>query len=149
MQLRSLSALRSRPNVLRMLALGALAFSLSACGGSSSGTNTCYPGVASAIVSPLNGATAPGTTQVVIALEARSDLLGNSWDLILRDNFGTRFETGALALIDGSALNHPFNDTDYFYAANVSGLPTGRQWRVYLNNFNSTCSSQYLSTFSN
>jgi hypothetical protein len=151
MQLRPLNALSSRSNVLRMLAVGALAFSLSACsgGGGSSSTYTCYPGVASAIVSPRDDVYAPGTTQVVIALEARSDLLAGSWDLILRDNFGTRFETGALALIDGSALNHPFNDTDYFYAANVSGLPTGRQWRVYLNNFNSTCSAQYLSTFTN
>jgi hypothetical protein len=140
----------SARNAFRCAALGALAFTLSACGSStSSGTNTCYPGVASAIVSPRDGTSAPGTTQVVIALEARSDLLGTSWDLILRDNFGTRAESNALVLIDGSSLYHPFADTDYFYSANVSGLPSGRQWRVYLNNFNSSCSAQYLSTFTN
>jgi hypothetical protein len=142
--------LYSARNALRCAALGAFAFALSACsGGTSSGSNTCYPGVASAIVSPRDSTNAPGTTQVVIALEARSDLLGSSWDLVLRDNFGNRVESSTLGLIDGSALYHPFTDTDYFYAANVSSLPSGRQWRVYLNNFNSSCSAQYLSTFSN
>ncbi len=138
-------------DVLRCLAFGTGAFAISACGGGSTtpSVNACYPGVASAIVTPANGSYAPGTGQIVIALEARSDLLGNSWDLILRDNLGSRIETSALTLIDGSSLPHPFPDTDYFYSTTVSGLPSGRAWNIYLNQFTSTCTSQYISTFSN
>lgn len=145
--------MRLRPiDALRLIAFGALAAGVSACGGGGSSTpsgNMCYPGVASAIVSPANGSYAPGTGQIVIALQARSDLLGTSWDLILRDNLGSRIETAQLNLIDGSSLPHPFPDTDYFYSTTVSGLPGGRIWNVYLNQYTSTCTSQYLSQFSN
>ena len=138
-------------DTLRLAAFAALALGVSACGGSTS-SNTCYPGAASEIVRPAGGAYAPGTTQITIALQARSDLLGSSWNLLLRDSVGSVVSTDTLILIDGSALPHPFPDTDYFYSANISSpstLPAGRSWRVYLNQFNSSCTARYLATFSN
>jgi hypothetical protein len=131
---------------LRLATFAALAFGMSACAAQHS--KPCYPGASSAIVSPRNGEFAPGTTRVVIALQARSDLLGADWSLILKDNFGNRVDP-ALTLIEGSSLYHPFSDTDYFYAADVTGLPSGREWRVFLNEPSSSCTALYLATFTN
>jgi hypothetical protein len=138
-------------DAFRLAAFAALTLGVSACGGSTS-SNTCYPGAASEIVIPTGGTNAPGTTQVTIALQARSDLLGNSWNLLLRDSFGSTVSTDPLTLISGTGLPHPFPDTDYFYSANIaspSTLPANRSWRVYLNQFNSSCTARYLATFSN
>lgn len=127
-------------------AFAALTFGVSGCG--SKASKTCDPGASSAMVSPRDGELAPGTTRVVIAIQARSDLLGTKWSLILKDSFGNRVDP-ELVLIDGAALYHPFSDTDFFYAADVSGLPSGREWRVFLNEASSSCTARYLATFTN
>jgi hypothetical protein len=130
----------------RLATFAALAFGVSACGAKAS--KTCDPGASSAIVSPRDGELATGTTRVVIAVQAKSDMLGTKWSLILKDDFGNRVDP-ELDLIEGSSLYHPFPDTDYFYAADVFGLPSGREWRVFLNEPSSSCTARYLATFTN
>jgi hypothetical protein len=109
---------------------------------------TCSPGTPVQLSMPQNGSTGNPTHlgSIQIVVDANIDLLGNSWDLVLVDEFGKHSRSGTLSLASNPGGSHPF-PTDYYYNGSVSPLTAGDVYNVYLNQTTSQCSPMFLGSF--
>jgi hypothetical protein len=127
---------------------------LAACGGGSTGSTPpnnnygyCDPDAQNITTARPTPGFPTNNGNVEIVSSSGNDSLHSGYqffDLNLVDNFGNRFATGPLSIVQDNGGPHPFN-SDFYYSGTVSGgLPTNDTFAVYLNDPNTNCTPQFV-----
>jgi len=151
---------------LRLTLAAGLLVALTACGGGglgniggivgglNGGGPFCNSGAQAQIADPQPGQTgvSPTIGRIVIVANGNNNNLYNTysqWYITLTDQSG-QFGTitgGNLSLVSFPNGPHPYS-SDFYYAANIGQLPSGRTWLVNLNDQSGDSGQCPLNSFS-
>ncbi len=142
-----------------MLRRGSLLAALFAAACSGSTTNipqtppgslpACNPGTQAQLSVPINGATGFGTQTgyVQVVLDAKTDVLGGVWNLILLDAQGNTVVGGILYPASGTGGTAPYPTNEY-YNATIPSLGANTIYKAFLNKTSSSCQPALVGSFS-
>jgi hypothetical protein len=148
---------------VRVAALAAMTFALSACGGGGSSSPPvnnpfgpsfaqCDPGTQVQLANPLpgQGGVSPTAGSITLVANGNNNTLYNTyqqWFVVLTDSFGNSYNGGPLQLVSFPNGPHPYN-SDFYYSSSIQNLPSGRSWSAGLVYGNGNCSPAFLGNFS-
>jgi hypothetical protein len=139
-----------KPTLFLATLVVASVLALMRCNGSSA--PLCNTGTLVQLASPTQGQNGVSTTigRVVIVADGNSNALYSTygqWTITLNDNTGQPWGGASLGLVPDPGGPHPYA-SDFFYAATIPSLSSGRTYTASLGQPGASCSPISVGSFS-